>query len=201
MTILDDARQHAQETYPPADWPHILEVTITALVLAQHEGADAEIVTLAALFHDISRPFTGVPNHHTESARMAQGWLTAHGYPEPKIQRVCDAIIAHMRPVETDQSGTLAVESRILYDADKISRAQGLGLISALVRLGSPVTWEGLSYPDLKEAILQGRSATQAAYDTLFTTTARELAREGWGHAIAFCDSILALTVFDPPHE
>ena len=196
MSVVKAARQYVRTTYPEADWPHIRDVVNTAIRLARQENADQEIVTLAALFHDISRTLTGVPNHNIESAHMARVWLSAHQYPEARIQRVCGAIIAHMRPMPADTPTPLPIESRILYDADKISRAQGLGLISALVRLGSPVTWEGLTYPELETAIAQGRAVTQEAFDTLYTESARQAARDGLDRAITFCDGLLSLDVF-----
>lgn len=193
MGILEQAAAHAERAYPASDFPHIIEVVSYARQLAQRTGADEEIVTLAAYFHDISSASMGPQEHNTRSAQMSRDWLGQHGYPAPRIERVAAAIVAHMRPLAGAERDLLPVECRVLYDADKISRAQGLGIVGALVRLGEQVSWEKMSYAQLAAAIRQGRDATTQVYSTLYTDAARELAGPGYQNAIAFCDSVLRL--------
>jgi uncharacterized protein len=196
MTIVEEAAVHARQTYPAGDFPHIAEVVAYAQQLAAATGADAEIVTIAAYFHDISRPAMGPEEHNFKSAQMAREWLRLRAYPAERVERVSAAIVAHMLPITGPERQSLPVESRILYDADKVSRAQGLGIVGALVRLGEQASWEKLSYAQLVATIRGGRDVTQEAYSTLYTDAARELAGPGHRRAIEFCDGLLGLEVF-----
>jgi uncharacterized protein len=196
MGIVEEAATYVGETYPAGDWPHITEVVTHGQWLAKKTGADEEIVTLAAYFHDISRATMGPQEHNIKSADIARKWLSQRGYPADRIERVAEAILAHMRPVVGPEWESVSLEGRILYDADKISRAQGTGLLGALVRLGMQIPWENLSYEQLAVAIKRGRDVTQEAYRTLYTDAARELAGPGYQRAIEFCDSLLEMEVF-----
>ncbi len=199
MSLLREATRHAKRTYPASDWPHIVEVVRYARELADRTAADKEIVTLAAYFHDISRPTFGAQEHNIRSAQMARQWLGERGYPADRTERVADAIVAHMRPAPDSQREAVPLEARIVYDADKISRAMGMGLLAALVQLGGDVPWHELSYEALADALRKGREATQQVYDSLYTDAAREMARLGHEHAIAFCDQILEMPAFQTP--
>lgn len=196
MDWLQEAAAHAERTYPASDWPHIVEVVRYARELAGTTAADKEIVTLAAYFHDISRVEFGAAEHNIRSAQMARQWLDERGYPADRTQRVVDAIVAHMRPAPESQREAVALEARIVYDADKIGRAMGMGLLAALVRLGGDVPWHELSYEALAETLRKGRQATQEVYDSLYTQAAREMARPGYEHAMAFCAQILQMPAF-----
>ena len=194
--LLRAAEEHARKTYPPSDWPHISEVVDCTRRLAASACADQEIVTLAAYFHDISRATSGPESHNVLSAAIAREWLKERSYSVGRTERIAAAIIAHMRPQEGPTRESLPIESRILYDADKISRARGLGLVGALVRLGQQTPWEELSYAQLATAIQRGREVTDKAYQTLYTDAARELAGPDYRRTIEFCDCILELQVF-----
>ncbi len=196
MAIAQELAAYAKRTYPAGDWPHIVEVVASGQQLAKRTGADEEIVTLATYFHDISRASTGAEDHNVKSAEIAREWLRQRGYPAERIERVAEAIVAHMRPVTGPERQSVSLEGRVLYDADKISRAQGFGLLGVLVRLGKLVSWEDLSYGQLADAVKTGRDVTQEAYRTLYTDAARELAGPGYNRAIEFCDHLLRLEVF-----
>ncbi len=196
MNLIEEIVTHARNTYLAGDFPHIVEVVAYARRLARTTGADEEIVTIAAYFHDISRGTMGPEEHNVRSAEMAREWLSQRGYPAERIERVAAAIVAHMRPTTGPEREPLAIESRILYDADKISRAQGIGLLGALVRLGQQTSWEELGYAHLAAAIQEGRNVTEEAYHTLYTDAARELAGPGYLRTVEFCDQLLELEVF-----
>ncbi|HUT15294.1 MAG TPA: HD domain-containing protein [Anaerolineae bacterium] len=195
MDIVDEAATHARKTYPDGDWPHTAEVVTYARQLARRLGADEEIVTIAAYFHDISRATMGPEDHNVKSAEMARAWLRQRGYPRERTERVAAAIMAHMRPVVGPGRERLSLEERILYDADKIGRAQGIGLLAAAVRLGSQITWEDLSYAQLAAVVKRGRDVTQKTYNSLYSDAARELAAAGYKRTIDFCNGLLETAV------
>jgi len=201
MDLLQEAAAFAKRTYPASDWPHIVEVVRYARDLADTTAADKEIVTLAAYFHDISRPQFGAQEHNVRSAQMARQWLEERGYPAERTVRVADAIVAHMRPVLGAERDMVSLEARLLYDADKISRAMGMGLLAALVQLGGKVPWHELNYGALADALRKGREAAQQTYESLYTEAAREMARAGYQQAVAFCDQILEMPAFQSPEN
>ena len=197
MGIPEEASAHARQTYPAADWPHIAEVVSYAQQLARRLRADEEVVTIAAYFHDISRATMGPEEHNVHSAEMARQWLMEHGYPAQRIEVIASAIVAHMLPAQGPEREAVPLASRILYDADKIGRTQGMALLGALVQLGRKVPWEELSYAQLAAAVRKAREVTQETYESLYTEAARDLARPGYERAIAFCDGILSMPPFD----
>jgi len=201
MGTQEEAAALARGTYPDSYWPHIVEVVRYGRELAARTGADAEIVTLAAYFHDISRVEFGAEEHNVRSAQMARQWLEQRGYPDDRTQRVVDAIVAHMRPVPESQRDALALEARIVYDADKIARAMGMGLLGGLVQLGGEIPWHDLGYEPLAETLRKARQATQQVYESLYTDAAREMARPGYERAIAFCDQILEMPAFQAAED
>jgi putative nucleotidyltransferase with HDIG domain len=196
VDIVAEAAAHARATYPAGDWPHIAEVVAYAQRLAKRAGAEEEIVTLAAYFHDISRATMGAAEHHVQSAAMARQWLSEREYPVEGIERVAAAVVAHMLPVVGPDRDSVPIEGRILYDADKISRTQGMALLGGLARLGRETPWENLGYEELAHAICQARRVTEEAYESLYTAAARELASPGYERAIAFCDGLLEMPAF-----
>jgi putative nucleotidyltransferase with HDIG domain len=196
MDIVAEAAAHARATYPAGDFPHIAEVVSYAQELAKRIGSDLEVVTIAAYFHDISRAIMGPEKHDVKSAEMAREWLHQRGYPAERIERVAQAIAAHMLPVMGPGRDSVPTEGRILYDADKMSRAQGLALLGALVRLGEQTSWDGLGYAQLASAIRRARGVTEEAYTSLYTAAGRQLAGPGYERAIAFCDGLLKMEVF-----
>jgi len=194
--IVEEARTYAREQYPQSDWPHILEVVSYAHTLAQSVGADEEIVALAAYFHDISRATRGAKDHSLQSAAMAIDWLASSGYPPHRAGQVAEAIKAHMEPIQGPTAESLPVECQVLYDADKLGRARGMGLVGSLVQLGTAVSWETLTYASLATAIRKGMQGTEMAFRTLYTAQARDLAREDYERAMAFGGQILELEAF-----
>ncbi len=76
---------------------HIRRVVEHAAVLAKEYGADAEIVKLGALLHDISMPAEYGPRseHHVYSAKMAESILYGLHYPGEKVEQVRKCVLHH----------------------------------------------------------------------------------------------------------
>ncbi len=67
---------------------HILNVVDLATRIADREGADVNVVRVAALFHDISKLEAEQEVHAEAGARIAREYCGAHGdYPESFINR------------------------------------------------------------------------------------------------------------------
>ena len=76
---------------------HIRRVVYHAVRLAKQCGADAEVVELGALLHDVSMPseYGDRGEHHAYSAEMAQELLAGLGYPPDRIELVRKCVFNH----------------------------------------------------------------------------------------------------------
>lgn len=76
---------------------HIVTVVGFGRELSERLGADAEIVELAALLHDLAgiRDVRLAPEHHRHGADAARGLLGALLYPPDRTERVAACILTH----------------------------------------------------------------------------------------------------------
>lgn len=116
------------------DWTHTERVIKNALHIAKIEGANLEIVELAAILHDIAREKEdetgegGEVCHAVEGARMAEQILEKHGYTENIIKPVADCIRTHRF---RDKQEPQTLEAKVLYDADKLDALGAIGITRA----------------------------------------------------------------------
>ena len=126
---------------PVHGFEHVLRVVRLAERLAQAEGADLEIVRVAALLHD-AQDTEGEPertgerrgarrsDHHERSAELAGAVLRADGWPRERIKAVQHCIRAHRFRDDTTIPQTL--EARVLFDADKLDAIGATGAARAI---------------------------------------------------------------------
>ena len=132
MLTLNDARQW----YPANDevhgFGHIERVYRLCEQIGRAEGADLEILLIAALLHDAqgSHPGEGARNdHHLRSAEFAGKLLVEMGWEGSRIHSIQECIIAHRyRKVDVPQS----LEAKVLFDADKLDVVGAIGVVRAL---------------------------------------------------------------------
>lgn len=76
---------------------HIKYVVKNAIELAKKYGADAEIVELGALLHDIAMPseIGASEEHNVYGAQIADELLTKLNYPEDRKERVKECVLRH----------------------------------------------------------------------------------------------------------
>ncbi|GAB6284593.1 MAG: HD domain-containing protein [Methanoregula sp.] len=126
----DLVRGQIRELYANPDqsvahrWDHVERVLANARKIAPHfPDVDLELLTLAALLHDVTSPFNRKEEHVELSMQTAQKILHEIGYPPDRTERVLAIMAEHS--TERLKTGNLSsVEARILFDADKID---GLG--------------------------------------------------------------------------
>jgi uncharacterized protein len=112
-------------------------------ILKFYPEADAEILYLAVLLHDVDQPFNDKENHVMLSAAAAERLLTEIEYPPAKVTRVLELIREH----STEHISSIrpsTIEARILFDADKLD---GLGPFGIL-RVFALARQVGRSLPD-----------------------------------------------------
>ena len=119
------------------DFDHILRVAQLGVQLARTEGADEEVVLLAAFLHDVpSEVYASTRgSHHLAAAEFARQYLTMHEMEPNRIENVVHAIEAHRFRDQSVQPQT--IEAKCLYDADKLDSIGAIGVARAFAFAGS----------------------------------------------------------------
>lgn len=111
------------------DLGHLDRVWASCRLIAMDEpGADADVLAVAAYFHDsVNLPKDSPDRAHASvlSADMAVRELGAMGFPEGRLAAVHHAIAAHSFSARIPP-GT--VEARILQDADRLEALGAIGI-------------------------------------------------------------------------
>ncbi|MBP1912251.1 HD domain-containing protein [Thermococcus stetteri] len=148
---------------------HVERVFNLCMHIGREEGADLEVLALAALLHDIARPLEDsgkVEDHAIEGARIARRYLRSLGYPEDKVEAVAHAIEAH-RFSRGPEPRTL--EAKILSDADKLDAIGAVGIARVFMYSGEHGRDIDASIKHFEEKILKLK-------DLMYTQTARKMA-------------------------
>jgi uncharacterized protein len=193
VPTLDQASQWYPHDDPVHGFDHVRRVYHLARYLALQEGADLEVVSAAALLHDID---SGAPppqaetdlrnNHQHAAADFAAQILTGEGWSVENIAAVQHAIRAHR--FRDDRERPQTSEARVLFDADKLDAIGAIGVARALayaVQAGTPAY--ATPSAQFRQTGLLAPGETHSAYheylfklrllrERLFTATARQLA-------------------------
>jgi len=123
---------------------HTYRVFNNALqILETEKEANAEIVILSVLLHDIGRikraaeTAEATPSHAQTGSRKSYGFLVEKGYSEDIANQVSECIISHSRG---DKNEPQTIEAKILFDADKLDMTGAVGTARAIAsgRAGKP---------------------------------------------------------------
>ncbi|MBN1283690.1 MAG: HD domain-containing protein [Proteobacteria bacterium] len=135
--VTEEARAHFTRSRGSHGWDHTERVRSLALHIGRREGADLEILEMAALLHDIGRhredESLGEVCHAKEGARLARSILERHEVEA----RIADAVvhcIEHHRFRGESRPDTL--EARSLFDADKLDSIGAVGIGRAFLFAG-----------------------------------------------------------------
>lgn len=182
------------------DFDHVLRVMRMGERIAQAEGADALVVRLAALLHDLpaTAGYDGDARvgHHRAAAERARGLLSARGLAAGQVENVGHCIEAHRFRDQSVQPQTL--EAQCLYDADKLDSIGAIGVGRAFAYGGAHGSrlwtgpWvsiaedapppEGAAYTPVHEYVYKLRKVL----GTLYTPTARRIGEARHGFMTAF---------------
>ena len=143
MPSIEQARDWYKDADPIHDFEHVLRVYRMAERLAELEGADLEIVQVAALLHDAEGSAPGGEgaraSHHEASAIFAKEVLETEGWDQERIEAVAHCIRAHRyRSTEAPET----IEAKVLFDADKLDVLGAIGAartIGYAVLAGQPI--------------------------------------------------------------
>jgi uncharacterized protein len=146
-------------------WEHVIAVHALAMRLATLTGADPDVVEAAAWLHDVAKE---AGREHPElGAAFARSFLPTTDFPLEKVERVAEAIEAHMGLWRDEP--LMQLEAQVLWDADKLTK---IGLTAAIHWLGmdfakgEPLTTaellEGGREPDWQEKTVASMHTEQA---------------------------------------
>jgi len=172
--LVEETREFAREFFKREGthgFSHVERVFNLCLHIGREEGADLEVLALAALLHDVARPLESagkVEDHAAEGARIARRFLRSIGYPEEKVEEVAHAIEAH-RFSRGPEPRTL--EAKILSDADKLDAVGAIGIARVFMYSGEHGRSIGDSIKHFEEKILKLK-------DLMYTETAKRVAEE-----------------------
>ena len=116
------------------DYYHSMRVYQTALLIAKREHADAGIVALAALLHDVDdrKPSPQTHAHKDNAVRF----LTEHGVSEENIRRIC-LIIDEVSFSGSDSVRPSTLEGQCVQDADRLDALGAIGIARTFAYGGS----------------------------------------------------------------
>ncbi len=137
QALVAEARRLYQANGSSHRWDHVQRVLALAERLARKEGADLEVVRVAALLHDIGRAeearTKGAVCHADFGAKLARKILARYGLPENFIEAVAHAIETHrFRGDKRPET----IEAQVLFDADKLDALGAVGIGRAFLFAG-----------------------------------------------------------------
>ena len=114
------------------DWEHTLRVYHLCRDIGPSEGADMEVLLVAALLHDIGRRHQdnslGSVCHAEQGAAMTAELVAAFPLTDDQKANVVHCVQAH-RFRKAPRPGT--IEARVLFDADKLDAIGAVGIARA----------------------------------------------------------------------
>jgi uncharacterized protein len=158
---------------------HILNVVYLAERIAEREGADVDVVKVAALFHDIAKLDADQDVHAEEGANVAREYLESReGFPASFVDRVCQSIADHSHQGEL---ASMPLETQCLIEADLLDKVGANGTALMLLRMGYEARTH-MGAADVVERVLErGREAKERVESDAAESIAHErLKRVKW---------------------
>lgn len=164
---------------------HILRVLKRCIRLGEELNADLVVLVAAVYLHDLGRHYIDDKAHGSLSALKAQPVLERINFPEQKRNKVLHAIRVH--DVSASPEDRMTLESKILYDADKIDTLGVVGILRYIrhfyrknpidyVLADIDARWEGLTLPETRTLALQDYRYIKDYFGQL----KEELGDKGW---------------------
>jgi len=131
------ARQRFDGARGSHDWEHTRRVRAICMHMAQVEGADREVLDVAACLHDVGRSFqddsNGAVCHAEMGACMAAALLAEFPFADERRRNVIHCIRTHRY---RSSSPPQTLEAKILFDADKLDAIGAIGIARAFLFAG-----------------------------------------------------------------
>ncbi|MCX6735147.1 MAG: HD domain-containing protein [Candidatus Peregrinibacteria bacterium] len=135
--ILAETKKHFINSRGSHDFDHVERVLKMALLIGKKEGANLEILQLAAILHDVQRNNAdknkGKIDHAISGAEVASEILRKYKYDEKTISAVYHCIAAHRFRNDVEPK---TLEAKVLFDADKLDSIGAIGVGRAFLFAG-----------------------------------------------------------------
>lgn len=132
INIVDSAIEYVKEIFKNDfsghDYFHTMRVYNLAVTIAKSENADLELVSLAALLHDVDDAKLS-PDTHKEKSN-AVSFMKSHNLPKDKIDKIC-AMINEISFAGTDSVTPKSIEGKCVQDADRLDAIGAIGIARA----------------------------------------------------------------------
>ena len=131
MSVIDNTilfvKQKLENAEAGHDWFRIERVYKNALLIAQHEDCDIEIVKLGALLHDIADSKFN-DGDETVGPRIAREFLVGQNVEKEKIEHVVNIIENISFKGGNFEKKFTSVELEIVQDADRLDAIGAIGI-------------------------------------------------------------------------
>lgn len=141
VSTIEDLKSFARKCFLNSrgshDWDHTQRVFNLCMHIGRVEGADLEVLKIAAYLHDVGRSLQdeskGTICHAEKGAEMARASLKRYPISDDKKDNIIHSIRAH-RFRGNHQPRTL--EAKVLFDADKLDAIGAIGIGRAYLFAG-----------------------------------------------------------------
>ena len=138
---LDDIIEYAKTSFAAArgshDWDHTERVYRLCMHIGRAEGADSEVLAVAAFLHDVGRSYEdeskGTICHAEKGAEIAKTLLVTYPLSDEKKQNIVHCIGSHRF---RGNNAPETLEAKTLFDADKLDSIGAIGIGRAFLFAG-----------------------------------------------------------------
>ncbi|MCK9393233.1 MAG: HD domain-containing protein [Candidatus Paceibacterota bacterium] len=194
--IIEEIRDKAKEYFiggdSSHDWSHVERVYNSAIKIGKKEGANLDIVKIAAYLHDIGRKeeikSNGKICHAERGVEIAEKILSQYNLDKEIVENIKHCILTH-RNKNDHQPKT--IEAKILFDADKLDSIGAVGIARDFLFAGiynaplytgreKKIAKEADKYAYTKDdtALLEYCHKLSKIKNKIITKTAKEFAQE-----------------------
>lgn len=204
LQLIEATEAYMQEKFATEhtghDWFHIDRVRRLAVLLATEEGADAQIVELAALLHDVDDwKFNG--GDIESGPETAKKWLESHDASPIVVEKVVQIVREVTFKGAGVETPTSSIEAAVVQDADRLDALGAIGIGRAFAYGGSRqrLMWdpeEEYTQHETFDAYSKNKSSTIAHFhekllllkDRMQTESGKNMAEERHRFMTTFLD-------------
>lgn len=202
--VADEVKRQSESEGSGHDWWHIFRVWNMAKRIGESEGADAFVVELGALLHDIA-DWKDHGGDVMVGPAVAREIMTRYEISSDVIDHVCD-IIEHLSYKGADVKDEMkTLEGKVVQDADRLDSMGAIGVARTFMYSGSrgrlmhDPSIPASSYATKEEFLMKGgRTAINHFYekilllkDRMNTKMAKEIAESRHQFTEEFLDRFL----------
>jgi uncharacterized protein len=141
ILTLKDIIEYAKTSFAAArgshDWDHTERVYRLCMHIGRAEGADSEVLAVAAFLHDVGRSHEdeskGTICHAEKGAEIAKTLLVNYPLSDEKKQNIVHCIGSHRF---RGNNAPETLEAKTLFDADKLDSIGAIGIGRAFLFAG-----------------------------------------------------------------